>query len=194
VLRVPEASLDRALSLVGGPAGVGKELSRSATAQDVTADLADLQSRTATQRASVERVRALLAKAGSLRDVVMLESEVTKREAELEALQARQAALADRADLATLTVDLRTPSADVPGSDPKDRNAFLQGLDSGWQALVGSMTVVLTVLGALLPLAVVVGLVGGPLLWALRRRRRGARPAPPAPAPAAPAPTPGAGS
>jgi len=67
VLRVPEDALDRAMALISGPGGVGKEVSRSATAQDVTGDLADLQSRVATQRASVQRIRALLSKAGSLR-------------------------------------------------------------------------------------------------------------------------------
>jgi hypothetical protein len=195
VLRVPEPSLDRALALITGQGGVGKELSRSGTAQDVTADIADLQSRVATQRASVERVRALLGKAGSLRDVVMLEAEVSKREADLEALEARRAALADRADLATLTVDLRTAAARVAVAQEEDENAFLEGLGSGWKALTSSLTVILTILGALLPLAILAAIVGAPLLWALRRRRRGARPAPPAqPASPAPAATPGAGS
>ena len=171
VLRVPEDALDRAMALISGPGGVGKEVSRSATAQDVTGDLADLQSRVATQRASVQRIRALLSKAGSLRDVVLLESEVTKREAELEALQARQAALAGRADLATLTVDLRTPAA-AAAVRAEDRNAFVAGLDQGWKALVASTTVILTLVGALLPFVVVAALVGIPLLVLLRRRRR----------------------
>jgi len=184
VLRVPESSVDQALAQITGPGGVGKELSRSASTQDVTGDLADLQSRVATQRASVERIRALMGKAGSLQDVVLLESEVTKREADLEALEARRSALADRADLATLTVDLRTAAAVVPAPEQK-RNAFLQGLDSGWQALVASMTVVLTVLGALLPLAIVLVLAGGPVLWVLRRRRRQAPPPAPATSPEA---------
>jgi hypothetical protein len=185
VLRVPEPSLDQALAQISGPAGVGKELSRSANAQDVTGDLADLQSRVATQRASVERIRALLGKAGSLRDVVLLESEVTKREADLEALEARRAALADRADLATLTVDLRTAAAVVTPPEEKKQNAFLEGLNSGWDAVVASMTVILTVLGALLPLAIVLVLVGGPVLWVLRRRRRPVPPAAPAASPSA---------
>src|SRR3954468_14238052 len=63
VLRVPEADLDRALALVTGPGGVGKELDRTTSAQDVTGDLADLASRVSTQQASVARVRALLASA-----------------------------------------------------------------------------------------------------------------------------------
>ncbi len=175
VLRVPEGSLDRALTLIAGPGGVGEELSRSATAQDVTADLADLESRVATQRASVTRVRALLAKASSLQDVVTLEAEVTKRESDLEAAEARRAALADQADLATLTVDLRTPRA--VGVAAQQPNAFLDGLRSGWRALTATTTVILTVLGALLPIVVAVVVVGGPVAWWLRRRRGPSRPA-----------------
>jgi hypothetical protein len=184
VLRVPSDALDRALSLITGTAGVGKELSRSGTSQDVTADLADLQSRVATQRASVARVRALLAQATSLQQVVSIESEVTKRESDLEAAEARQTALADRADLATLTVDLRTPAV-VPPPPPGRANPFLDGLESGWHAVTASTAVVLTVLGALLPVAVVVAVLGAPVLWWLRRRRPVVTPVPP------PAPDPG---
>jgi hypothetical protein len=197
VLRVPESSLDKVITLISGPGGVGKELSRAATSQDVTGDLADLQSRVATQRASVARIRALLGKAGSLRDVVLLESEVTKREADLEALEARQAALADRADLSTLTVDLRTAEAAVTVAATEEPNAFLDGLNSGWKALTASLTVILTILGALLPLAIVAAILGVPVLWLLRRLRRPpARPTPPSssPTPSAPAATPGAGT
>jgi len=182
VLRVPTDALDRALSLITGSGGVGRELSRSATSEDVTGDLADLQSRVATQRASVTRVRALLAQATSLQQVVTIESEVTKREAELEAAEARQAALSDRADFATLTVDLRTPAV-VPPPPPGQPNAFLDGLSSGWHAVTASTAVVLTVLGALLPVAVVLAILGGPVLWWLRRRRTAAPVAPPPTAP-----------
>jgi hypothetical protein len=197
VLRVPESSLDKVITLISGPGGVGKELSRAATSQDVTGDLADLQSRVATQRASVARIRALLGKAGSLRDVVLLESEVTKREADLEALEARQVALADRADLATLTVDLRTAEAAVTVATTEEPNAFLDGLNSGWKALTASLTVILTILGALLPLAIVAAILGLPVLWVLRRlRRTPPRPTPPSstPTPSASAPTAGAGT
>jgi PIN domain nuclease of toxin-antitoxin system len=183
VLRVPSDALDRTLSLITGTAGVGKELSRSGTSQDVTADLADLQSRVATQRASVARVRALLAQATSLQQVVSIESEVTKRESDLEAAEAREAALADRADLATLTVDLRTPAV-VPPPPPGKPNPFLDGLESGWRAVTASTAIVLTVLGALLPVAVVLGVLGAPVLWWLRRRRPVGPPV--APPPAAP--------
>jgi len=197
VIRVPEPSMERALGQLTGAGGVGRELRRSSTAQDVTADLADLESRVATQRASVARVRALLERATSLSDIVKLEGEVSRREAELEAAQARRAALAGRAELATITVDLRTPDVEVVEQVEEDKSSFLTGLRSGWRAVVESTNVVLTVLGALLPIAVVAALVGLPLL-ALRRRSRAARrpvvvAAPPAPAASPFPPAPPAG-
>ena len=173
LLRVAEPRLDAALTEVTAQAA-GKQLSRSSSSADVTGDLADLDSRVATQKASVARVRTLLAKAVSLQDIVLLESELSKREAELEAVQARLAALSDQADLASLTVTLRTPDAVAAA---QQRNGFLAGLDNGWAAVKASTTIVLTLFGALLPVSLVVGLLAWPLLL-VNRRRAGRRPAP----------------
>jgi hypothetical protein len=185
VLRVPVASMDATIERV---ASVGKELSRTSSAVDVTADLADLGSRVKTQESSVARVRALLAKAASLQEIVMLESELTRREADLEALQARQASLAGRADLSTLTVTLRTPDVASPDPQPADDdNSFVGGLKRGWHAVVVSTGVVLTILGALLPLLVVAAVIAVPVWWVLRRRTARRRPSTgPVSAPAGP--------
>jgi len=172
VLRVPEARLDSAIQEVGA---VGTQLSRTSSSQDVTGDLADLSSRVSTQRASVARVRALLARARTLQEIVLLESETSKRESDLEALEARLAALGDQADLATLTVVLRTPEA--AAAPATDELGFLTGLRNGWKAVLLSTSMVLTVLGALLPVVLVLGLVGIPALVLVRRRRdRGGAP------------------
>jgi len=173
VVRVPVAALDATVERV---VGVGRELSRTSSAQDVTADLADVGSRVKTQQASVERVRALLAKASSLSDVVLLESELSRREADLEALEARRAALADRAALSTLTVTLRTPGTS-PAAD--DDSGFVGGLRRAGRAVTGSTVVILVILGALLPVAVLTVVIGLPLSRIVRRRRA-ARPRPPA--------------
>ena len=167
VVRVPVNSLDAALDKVSA---IGKELARSSSSQDVTADLADLGSRVKTQQASVDRIRVLLARATSMQDIVLLEGQLTTREADLEALQARQASLADRADLSTLTVTLRTPEAKV--ADPVEDNGFVAGLKSGWRAVLASTTLVLTVLGALLPLLIAGALIGVPAYLLIRRRTR----------------------
>jgi hypothetical protein len=198
VLRVIEAKLDAALDEVTRQAQ-GRQLSRSSSSTDVTGDLADLGSRVSTQKASVARVRALLGRAGSLQDVVLLESELSKRESDLEAVESRLAAISDQAELATLTVTLRSaatgPAVQAPGS-----NGFLTGLRSGWSAVTASTTIVLTLLGALLPVALVAGLLGWPLMLLLLRRRRtggsgptgsvGHGPTAPPAEPSAPAPEP----
>lgn len=178
VLRVPEPALEQALERV---AGTGRELSRTGSSEDVTAPLADLASRVATQQRSLERVRGLLGRAGSLQDVVLLERELAEREAELEALQARQRSLADRADLATVTAVLRMPG--VVGAGGGDLG-FGNGLADGWRAVQHSTAVVLTVLGALLPFAVVLAVIGVPAVavWRRVRRRRATQAATVAPA------------
>ena len=196
-LRVPEPKLDTAMQRVSQ---VGKELTRTTTSEDVTATLADLGSRVATQERSLARVRALLARASSLSEIVTIEAELSRREADLEALQARQRALTDQAALSTLTAILRLPDVKPAVEEDGDDEGFLAGLKAGWKALVVSTKVVLTVLGALLPPLAVLLVLGVPLflLWRRYRPAGGSRsvppsrtprqgpPGPPAPAPAAP--------
>jgi len=151
-------------------AALGEEVARGADSEDVEATLVDLESRTVTQQAGVERIRALLGEATSLDDVLALEAELTRRQADLESLRSRQAALADRAALATVTVVLTQPDdVEVEQAVPP----FVDGLGSGWDALVASTAVVLVVLGALLPFAVV-GLLAVVVVLAVVRGVRAA--------------------
>jgi hypothetical protein len=187
-LRVPEPKLDVAMQRVSQ---TGKELTRTTTSEDVTATLADLGSRVATQQRSLERVRTLLARAGSVQEIVQIEAELSRREADLEALQARQRALTDQAALSTLTAILRLPSAEPLPEAEEDDTGFMAGLEAGWHALVVSTRVVLTVLGALLPPVTVIALLGVPLflLWRRYRPARTPRPGPRTPRPGPPAPS-----
>ncbi|WP_461022156.1 DUF4349 domain-containing protein [Thalassiella azotivora] len=167
VVRVPS---DRFRTAADDVAALGTEVGRWSTETLVEDALVDLESRMATQRASVERVRALMAEATSLADVVALESELATREADLESLRARHAALAGQADLATLTVHLRTPGV---AAATDDATGFLPGLRAGRDALVTSTQVLLTAVGALLPFAAVAAVVVVPVLAVRRRRRSG---------------------
>ena len=115
VVRVPAAGLDR---LVDDLASTGTVLGRSGRTEDATEQVVDLDSRVATQQASVTRVRALLAQATSIGDIVSVESELARREADLDSLQRRLATLKDRVALSTLTVELRTASTPAP-ADPR---------------------------------------------------------------------------
>lgn len=144
VLRVPPERFDAVLTQL---ADLGQERSRSVGVEDVTDQVVDLESRLATQRASVERVRALLDQAVNLGEVVQIEGELTQRTADLESLQARLESLRAQVDRSTITLSLYTEQ----GAPPVAAGGFLDGLRSGWDALLGSARVLAVVSGALLP-------------------------------------------
>ncbi|MGW1142125.1 DUF4349 domain-containing protein, partial [Streptomyces zhihengii] len=176
VLRVPQESYDAVLSEL---AGAGRLLSRQADAKDVTDQVVDVESRIATQRASVARVRELMERAERLSDVVALEGQLSSRQAELEALLAKQESLKDRTTLATITLELTEPERAEESSDG-GAPGFLDALGGGWDALVATVRWIAVVLGAVAPFAAVGAVLY--VLWRLlgrpRRARREAEPAP----------------
>lgn len=194
VLRVPSA---RFASVVDGIAKLGKESSRELSTEDVTTKVVDLDARIATAQASVDRVRALMARAQTIGEIVALESELSRREADLESLRAQKRRLDDLTTLSTVTALLLGPQAAIEGQPVRPETGFLAGVRSGWRAFIASMQVLLTVLGALLPWSVAIGLPLWTALWLsrrIRRRRNAARHlsglAGPVP-PVAPTPPPG---
>jgi len=178
-LSVPADKLDIALDQL---AAVGTVLQRTTSSQDVTSQYVDTQSRLKTMSASVERVRALMAQAKDLGQVVALESEVSRREADLEAMQSQLDALSTSVERSTLAVSLSTP-----GNEPVTVNGFMAGLRSGWDAFATSASALLRGVGALLPFAVFFALLGAPVLVWWRRGRGNHSPVVPTPVVPAPA-------
>jgi len=180
VLKVPPVQYPSVLSQL---AGLGTEVSRSASETDVTDQVVDVGARVAAQRASVNRVSRLMAGARNLGDVVLIEGELSKRQADLESLEARQRALDAQTSAATITLHVRSTSAAAVVTPPKPVTGFAAGLKSGWRAFTAALALLLTALGALLPFAVVAALAGGAFV-AVRRRRQAAAGPPVAAAPA----------
>ncbi|NHA00469.1 DUF4349 domain-containing protein [Nocardioides sp. W3-2-3] len=106
------------------------------------------------------------------------------RQANLDALVARQRDLADKTSLSTITVSIEQADRDGTTKDDDTAGGFLGGLRDGWDAFTGGVVVTLTVLGFALPWLILVAALGVPLWWALRRRaaRRPAAPGPVTPA------------
>ncbi|TNH28323.1 DUF4349 domain-containing protein [Micromonospora orduensis] len=166
-LRVPAATFTGVVEEI---AKLGRQQSREISTQDVTEETVDLDARITSQRARVDSARRLLARATSIADLVSLENELGRREADLASLEAKKRRLADLTALSTITVALAGPAAKA--TEEKAETGFLVGLRGGWKAFVVSMTVLLTVLGALLPWLVALGVPLAVLLVVLRRRRR----------------------
>jgi hypothetical protein len=184
-LRVPADALDR---LVEDIAASGRVTGRSTQVYDATEESIDLDARVASQQASVARVRALLAQAVSIGDVVAIESELSRREADLDSLTRRLESLRDQVAMSTLTVDLRGPAALPPTGGPAP--GFREGLATGWAGLLALGSGVGAVVGFVLPFLPVVAVLGG-IVWLVRRIVRGRR-RPAAAVPSAPAPDGGA--
>jgi hypothetical protein len=171
-LRVPGSKLDATVAKL---AALGAEREREVSTEDVTEQLVDLDSRVATQRASVARVRALLERASGLGDVVKIEGELAKREAELESLTARMRAVEDRVAMSTITLTLVGEGTPLP-SEEDEQIGFTGGLERGWDAFTATALVVAATTGALLPFLPFVLLAAW--LWRRWSRRAAVVPAP----------------
>jgi ABC-type Fe3+-hydroxamate transport system substrate-binding protein len=162
-LSVPADKLDAALDQLSK---IGTVLQRNLTTQDVTAQYVDTASRVKTMRASVDRVRALMVQAKDLGQVVALESELSRRQADLESQESQLAALTNSVERSTVSVSLSTP-----GKEPVTQAGFGAGLSSGWDAFTASARGLFTALGAVLPFALFFALVAAPIIWWWRGRR-----------------------
>lgn len=176
VLRIPSKSFDDAMADLEETATL---VDSNTMSTDVTTEVVDTDVRVKNARTSIERIRTLLSRAEKIGDVIAIESELARREADLNSLLAQQAALEDQTSLSTITVNIERAG---PG-DSSDDPGFLTGLSAGWDALGASARVLAVTLGAIIPWTPVLLLVVAPVWFLSRRRKQAAGPI------AGPAPT-----
>lgn len=156
--------------------GMGELLSQEVKTDDVTQQVIDLESRITAATASLDRTKLLLDKAGSMQEISALDGEVVRRQSELETLRGQQRTLGERTALATIVLTLvdKAPPSMTTTSVPSDKAAHLpgfnDGLQSGWKAFTDAGSVVLAVVGAVLPFMIVV-VPMMTIAWVLLRRR-----------------------
>ena len=151
---------------------IGELSSFDQSAEDVTEQLADLDTRIANARASVDRARALLDQATTLQDLVFLEGELTRRETDLELLLASQQQLQDRVAMSTLTLEIteRSPAREASVSG----RGIVDALADGWDAFVTAVLTVAVGLAAAAPFLLTAGLAVLAFVSLRRWRRAGA--------------------
>ncbi|WP_433240564.1 DUF4349 domain-containing protein [Streptosporangium sp. CA-135522] len=183
VFKIPPAGYPGLLSRLGRELGSRESLQQNT--EDVTEQVADVDSRLKSARSALDSLRTLLKKADTIGEVLEVEREISGRESDLESLQARQKTLASQTSVATLTLNLVGPATVV--AEPEDEpSGFLGGLRTGWRGFVTTVKVTLTVVGALLPWLIVIVPLWLLVAFLLRRAgRTRSRTAPP-PLPARP--------
>jgi Domain of unknown function (DUF4349) len=185
-LKIPVGAYPATLGNLAGGA-IGTETSLSQQAQDVTGQVADVTSQVTSGQAAITQLQALLRRAGSVSDLLTVQEQISAQESSLEALQAQARALSRETSYATVSVTLLGPQPRrhvVPVKKAGPRHGFLAGLGAGWRGLRVVVSGVLTVLGAVLPFAVVAAVLAAAGYRARRRLRRllglrrGSRPTP----------------
>jgi hypothetical protein len=179
-LKIPVASYPAILGQLAG--GLGTQLSLQEQAQDVTQQVADVNSQVASDQAAIVQLRALLSHAGSVGDLLEVQNQINNEESALEAMQAQQRALSHETSYATVTLTILGPKAKPVPHHTKAPPSLAGGLGAGWHALKVSLSWTLAFLGAIAPFAAIAAIAGYAIYrarrWMLRRR--------PAPRPAAP--------
>jgi hypothetical protein len=179
-LKIPVASYPAILGQLAG--GLGTQLSLQEQAQDVTQQVADVNSQVASDQAAIVQLRALLSHAGSVGDLLNVQNQINSEESALEAMQAQQRALSHETSYATVTLTILGPKAKPVPHHTKAPPSLAGGLGAGWHALKVSLSWTLAFLGAIAPFAAIAAIATYAVYrarrWMLRRR--------PAPRPAAP--------
>jgi hypothetical protein len=105
-LRVPSGALE---PLLDSLEGLGRTTSRRVSSEGVTDQYVDTDARLQTKIALRDRLTALLDRADNVQDILAIERELGRIQADIDSMQARLAALEAKADLATihLSVDRR---------------------------------------------------------------------------------------
>jgi Domain of unknown function (DUF4349) len=179
-LKIPVASYQAILGQLAG--GLGTQLSLQEQAQDVTQQVADVNSQVTSDQAAIVQLRALLSRAGSVGDLLDVQNQINNEESALEAVEAQQRALSHETSYATVTLTILGPKAKPVPHRTKAPPSLAGGLGVGWHALKVSLSWTLAFLGAIAPFAAIAAIAGYAIYrarrWMLRRR--------PAPRPAAP--------
>jgi len=179
-LKIPVASYPGALGQLSHR--LGTQLALQQQAQDVTQQVADVNSQVGSDLAAIAQLRALLSHAGSVGDLLSVQNQINQEESSLESLQAQQRALSHETTYATVTLSILGPKAKPAPHRQKAPPTLAGGLGAGWRALRIAVSWTLAVLGAIAPFAIVLA-VGGFLAYRgrrwLNRRRPAAGPASP---------------
>jgi hypothetical protein len=173
-VRVPVGKFDDSVDRI---VNMATDHALKTSTEDVTTQLANVNSRVESAKASIAQLRALFDRAKSLGQVIKLERELSQREADLESLQAQQRSLNAQTTMSTILVTMSLPPETAPApTKDTDQAGFVSGIKTGWDALVTLVVGTSHVVGLGLPLAalaVLLGLAGWPLIRRFAPRRGG---------------------
>ncbi len=165
-IRVPATRFDEAIERIKGLAAPGTVPSVSESAQDVTEEYVDVQSRLESLEAARDRLLELMQNAETTEDLLMAEQQLTYREAEIESLKGRLNYLAESARLSSISIELQPYILSQP-VDTRWRPAetVRRAVESLIDGMRGFADFLITFVIAVVPFLLIVGLI----IWGIVR-------------------------
>jgi hypothetical protein len=165
-LRIPAKSLASVEAKIGK---MGRLISQSADESDVTQQHIDMSARLTNLRAEETRLRALLARAGKISELLEVERELSRVRGDIESMQAQLTYLEGQAAMATLTLSLEQPGPVVRPSG--GGWGIIDAVTTGVQAAVVLVNGLITGIIAFSPFIAIGLLVWWLIRRSIRRRR-----------------------
>lgn len=177
-VRVPAEDHD---AFVAELSEFGDVTSLQSSAQDVTMEKVDLESRISALESSITSLEAMLEATDNVTELLEVEEKLSERQAELQSLESQLEVLDDDVAMSTVTVNFST---EYTSPDDDNGGTFLDGLGQGWHDFVSSLGRFVQGLGYAIPGLVIFALIISVLWFAVirrlirraRRGRGGARP------------------
>jgi hypothetical protein len=138
------------------------------TSQDVTEQYTDLSAQLHNLQATEAQYLALMAKAQSVDDIIKVQQRLTEVQGQIERLQGQINFLQRKSDFSQLDITL-VPEAQQ-AQDPKVRSRFVTAVETGWEASLTAISVIVYLV-VLLWWVIPVALIGFGIARFLNRRR-----------------------
>ena len=160
VVRIPVANYN---DFTAQASNLGRVVSQSESAQDVTQQHVDLKARLGNLRSEQAALRVMFRRAGSIRDTLLVEQELARVQGDIESLQGQIDYLENQAALATITIEIAEPQPIVrpAGTDWGVGAAVTKSV----RAFVDTLNILIEVLGPLLALVLFLVLPIALLVW-----------------------------
>jgi hypothetical protein len=170
--RIPQERFQEFIQLV--EEGAGKLLESNVSGQDVTEEYVDLESRLKSKRVVEERLLSFMEKAEKTEDLLTISSDLAKVQEEIEQVTGRMNYLRNKADLATVQIDIEENNVNITGMSEDDLNTwertkqqFLKSINTILAVLSGLFVFIAGNLPILIPLGVIALVV-----WLVVKRKR----------------------
>lgn len=167
-VRVPAAAFETTMHDLRR---IGKVTAENVVGEDVTGQVVDLDARLRNARAQEAVLLDLMRRASSIPDTITVQQQLSQAQQQIEELDGQRRALDDQTTYATIKVQLARPGAPTP-QPRSQRSTLAQAWDRAVAASLDVIGGTLVVLGAVLPVAALVAIVGLGARIATRRARR----------------------